>query len=130
MRSSRTSILLGRRVAKRQPLQRLFKFDSSVLLVLRLQFGGDLCHRSMHPSRTSRQARDPLRGSHTASFDSPVELVYPPEALEARLSGDVTVMVKVDKQGSVAHAEADEGNPVFEQSALGCFETALRTGSV
>ena len=62
-----------------------------------------------------------------------VELIYPPEALDSQMHGDVSVVVTVDNQGRVIHAEFEEGDAVFKKAALDAarkleFEPASRDG--
>ena len=59
---------------------------------------------------------------------------YSPEALEAQLHGDVSLLVVVDVRGKVVRAELEQGDPVFEQVALEAarrlvFEPAYKDGS-
>ena len=62
-----------------------------------------------------------------------VELIYPPEALDSQMHGDVSVVVTVDSQGRVTQVEFEQGDPVFERASLDAaqgleFEPAYRDG--
>lgn len=50
--------------------------------------------------------------------------IYPPLARQARISGDVKIVVMVRKDGSVASAEIASGHPMLRQAAL---ESARKT---